>query len=331
MTRLVRATIPAVSIAVTSSKIFTHPTRLADCWKPGIQEINIPAHEVTRSEIEVHIQEGSTRMLGIKKKQRLLRRLYNKFLVPIQIDDEYVYDARYETDENIAHVLDNVASAVFAVRNTFPKTTIVLRARASIMAKNAYALLRLPVICTDAEVIGKLIVLKEAGRDQFSGDGMYSSFFNDISFDGYERGTPDKVFISRRGARALLNEAEVEGLLVRYGYQKVYFEDIPLATQWSITRNAKEIVAIHGAALFSLVFSRSRPKVVELFHPGYVVDLYRNVTNAIGGTWCGVSGQLPGDIVQHLDYDGDPRYFQSHPTRIDITSLKLALETVGIG
>jgi hypothetical protein len=330
MTRLAKSTIPAISIAVASSKIFTYPTGLADCWKPAIQEINIPAHEVTRSAIEIYIQEGSTRLLGIKRKESPLRALYRKRLAPIQIDDGYVYDARYETDENIAHVLDNVASAVLAVRKTFPKITVVLRAKASTMAKNAYDLLRMPVVCTDAEVVGRLIVLKEAGRSQFSGDGMYSSFFDNISFAGYERDTPEKVFISRRGARTLLNEAEVEKVLVPHGYKKVYFEDIPLSTQWSITRNATAIVGIHGAAFFSLVFNRNCPKVVELFHPGYVVDLYRNLTNAIGGTWCGTSGQLPADIVQHLDYNGDSRYFQSHPTRINISALKLALETVGI-
>src|SRR6266480_7709277 len=102
MTRLAKSTIPAISIAVASSKIFTYPTRLADCWTPAIQEINIPAHHVTRSAIEIYIQEGSTRSLGIKQKEGVFRALYNKRLAPIQIDRGYVYDARYEFDGNIA-------------------------------------------------------------------------------------------------------------------------------------------------------------------------------------------------------------------------------------
>jgi hypothetical protein len=327
MTRLSEPTIPAVSIAVSASNIFTYPTRLADWWTPAIQRIHIPAHQVTRSEIAIYVQEGSTRSI---KQKGALRALYKKCLSPITVNDGYVYDARYETDENIAHVLDNVASAVLAVRRTYPKITVVLRSKASTMAKNAYSLLRIPVLYTDAEVVGRLILLREPGRNQFFGDGMYSGYFDDISFEGYKKDTPEKVFISRRRTRSLLNEAEVEKVLIAHGYQKVYFEDIPLSTQWSIARNAKAIVGIHGAALISLVFNRNSVKVVELFHPGYVVNLYRNLTNAIGGKWCGVTGQLPADIVQHIDYSADRRHFADHSTRIDIAALKMALETMGI-
>jgi hypothetical protein len=323
-------TIPAVSITVAASKIFTYPTRLADCWTPAIQEIHIPAHQVTRAEIPIHVREASTCLLAIRQKT-FAKAVYNKLLRPIRIDDGHIYDARYETDANIAHILDNVASAVLAIRRSCPKITVVLRARASQMAKKAYGLLNIPVLCTDAQVIGKLIVLKGPGRSQFFGDGMYSSLFDDMSFEGYQQTTPERVFISRRGTRTLVNETEVEETLTGYNFTKVYFEDLPLSVQWSTGRNAKMIVGIHGAGLFSgLLFNRNTAKVVELFHPGYVVNTYRNLTNAIGGTWCGVTGQLPPDIVRRLDYDGDSRYFASQATRIDVAALKLALETVGI-
>jgi hypothetical protein len=50
---------------------------------------------------------------------------------------------------------------------------------------------------------------------------------------------------------------------------------------------------MHGAALSSFVFnSNTVIKLIELFHPGYVIDMYRNRANAVGGTWGGVSGKI---------------------------------------
>jgi capsular polysaccharide biosynthesis protein len=138
------------------------------------------------------------------------------------------------------------------------------------------------------------------------------------------------VFISRKGTRSLINENEVERTLKEYGFWKVYFEDIPVSEQWSITKNAKAIVGLHGAALCSLVFNRNAVKLVELFHPGYVVNGYRHYTNAIGGTWCGVTGQLPENIITELDVKQNARSFALLPTKIDITSLRMVLDYMGI-
>ncbi len=280
--------------------------------------------------------QGSTRSLGIIQAHRLKRVVkgfFKRLLPPIQMGDNYIYDARYEIDGNIAHVLDNVASAVLAIRRVMPSitVTVVLRARASAMARKVFELLNISTICTDADVIGRLILLKEAGRNWFTGDtGVYSFVFEDLSFEGYNSVTPRRIFISRKKTRRLLNEIEVERTLIGYGFKKVYFEDIPLCQQWSLAKNAEAIVAIHGAALFNLVFNRNSVKLVELFHPGYFVHGYRQLVNAIGGTWCGVTGQLPAEIIQYLDLMQDARHFALHPTLIDDTSLKMALDAAGI-
>ncbi len=335
MAELPRKNIPPVSVSVAASKLFTYPTRLANCWSPTIQEINLPQYVLTRPEIEIALQQGSTRSLGIRSAVSPLKNatkgLLKNLSPPIQAGNEYIYDSRYEIDGNIAHVLDNVASAVLAVQKVLPNVTVVLRAKASGMARKAFELLKIPIICTDANVVGRLVYLKEAGRNWFTGDtGMYSFLFQDKSFDGYKPVTPQRIFISRRGTRCLLNELEVEETLRAHGFEKVYFEDIPLSDQWSLARNAEAIVAIHGAGLFNLVFNQNSVKLVELFHPGYFVHGYRHLVNAIGGTWCGVTGQLPPEIVQHLDYKQSARHFALHPTRIDTNSLKKALSTVGI-
>jgi hypothetical protein len=326
--------IPSASISVAPSTIFTYPTRLADSWTPAIQEIHLPGYEVTRPEIEIAIRAGSTRSLRIRRANSLkghLKALYKRFVPQIQMHNDYIYDSRYEIDDNIAHVLDSVVSAVLAARKTYPDITVILRAKASAMARDVFKLLGIPIICTNAEVTGSLILLKQPGRDRFYGDGLYGSLFNDVEFEGYERTTAERIFISRKNTRRLLNEVEVEELLKQYGYQKVYFEDIPICKQWSMIRNAKAIVGIHGAALSTLLFSRNNVKMIELFHPGFLINWCRHMTNAVGGKWCGVTGQLPPDIIKHLDYNGKAKHFAFHDTRIDITSLRMALKNVGIG
>src|SRR5262249_25954966 len=154
--------------------------------------------------------------------------------------------------------------------------------------------------------------------------------FGELPIEGYQAHTPERVFLSRKGPRSLLNEAEVAALLERYGFRKVYFEDIPIAEQWSIARNARVVVGLHGAALASLVFNRGGVTLVELFHPGYVVDMYRHLTNVVGGTWVGVTGQMPGNLVRELDEKGNARSFAAASTRIDPGALERALRFIGV-
>ena len=328
-----RQAITSVSFPVAPSKMFTYPTRLADSWKPAIQEICLPPYEVTRPEIVITAGVGSTRQLGIKNARSIkgrLRSQLKRLMPPIEMHDEYIFDSRYEIDSNIAHVVDNVVSAVLAARNVYSRIAVVLGAGASTMATNAFKILGIPTICTNCEVLGKLVVVQQAGRARFSGDGLCAAFYDDVQFEGYKTDTPERIFISRRNTRRLINENEVERLLEGYGFHKVYFEDYPLSEQWSLARNANAIVAIHGAALSSLLFNRRAAKVVEIFHPGYRTIYYRHMTNAVGGTWCGITGQLPPDIIKHLDYRHEARFYHSANMRIDIVSLSMALKYVRI-
>lgn len=314
-------------IPIALSKIFTYPTRLAGAWKASIMEINLPADQINNREIEISIHRGSTNYLGIKSRN-IYKRIYKDFAKPIQVDDSYIYDSRYDTDGNIAHILTNVTPALLLAKNVYPSVRVVLRANASTLAKNAYKLLGIPVLCTDKNVYGKLILAPDGASGTY--EGLYSTLFSDLAFEGFNTQTPERVFISRKGKRRLMNEHEVEQTLQEYGFEKFYFEDIPISEQWSIARNAKVVVGLHGAALASLVFNNSAVKVVELFHPGYVVNMYRTMTNAVRGTWCGVTGQLAVNVIKELDFNQRARSFALSPTRIDPTSLCMALQHLDV-
>jgi capsular polysaccharide biosynthesis protein len=117
--------------------------------------------------------------------------------------------------------------------------------------------------------------------------------------------------------------------LQAYGFKKYYFEDIPISQQLSVARNAKVIFGMHGAALSSFVFNSNTVKPIELFYPGYLIDMYRNMANAVGGIWCAVSGQITEEVIGKLNFKQEARAFAGNRTQIDIKSLRMALEYLG--
>ena len=80
-------------ITVAPSKIFTYPTRLADCWKAGIMEINLPAYQLDSREIEVTVRQGSTQSLGIKNRN-IFKRIYKNGEI-VSADDSLDYGANF--------------------------------------------------------------------------------------------------------------------------------------------------------------------------------------------------------------------------------------------
>jgi Glycosyltransferase 61 len=73
----------------------------------------------------------------------------------------------------------------------------------------------------------------------------------------------EKVFLARRDARRLLNQAEVEETVARFGYRTVFMEDYSVREQLSIGAQAKHVVAIHGAAMGFLIMGKQIDSIVE--------------------------------------------------------------------
>ena len=310
-------------ICVAASKMFTYPTRLASAWKPQIMEINLPEYQLQRPDIHISIRQESTQTIT-KDSDNIYRKIYRKFTPPMQVDGEYILDSRYETDGNIAHIMTAVVPRLLAAKKMCDRVTIVLKSNASNMGKNVYKLLGASIICTDKDINGKLVLADDYNPGAY--EGCYTALFGELAFEGFNPQTPEKIFISRKGTRSLINESEIDLTLQAYGFKKYYFEDIPISEQWSVTKNAKVIVGMHGAALSHMVFNCNKVKLIELFHPGYVVDMYRNMVNAVGGTWCGVSGQITEDVIGKLDFNQKARDFALTSTKIDLDSLRMALE-----
>ncbi|MDA9592255.1 glycosyltransferase family 61 protein [Candidatus Actinomarina sp.] len=75
-----------------------------------------------------------------------------------------------------------------------------------------------------------------------------------------------KIFISRRkaGKRDFINEQKVYGLLQKFGFKKIYCEDLGFIQQIKTFQNCTELVSIHGAGMVNQMFMPSSSKIIEI-------------------------------------------------------------------
>lgn len=141
--------------------------------------------------------------------------------------------------------------------------------------------------------------------------------------------TPEKLFLSRKGTRALSNEDEIRALLEPQGFETVYMEEHSPAEQIRMLVNARQVVAVHGAALAPLFYRRPEGTaldLIELFPVGHLTNVYRAVAAAKGARWCGVRGHIASTNLREIYKLGAPYTKHSlEPFTIDPASLTLAL------
>lgn len=84
----------------------------------------------------------------------------------------------------------------------------------------------------------------------------------------------DRIFLARRPPRSLDNQAEVEALMRRYGYLTVFMEDYSYDDQIGIAAHAKNVVALHGAAISLLLLNSRIDSVIEIFPPNVYTQMF---------------------------------------------------------
>lgn len=341
------------AIRVPSSVMFAHPSRLVDAWVPAVEQILLPEFTIPECTIRLNLtRRGETleklpaqaHLGSLAKFKRGIRMSLARFSSPSTVTDSLILDCRAKDTNNIAHIIQDVLLRIETIKNLIENTelkgrcvVVVLPKRASSLTRRAFDFLKIPTLITDGPVRGDIVeILKD---DKPFQDIVYGLLprLSEMPIPGYSEKTPRKIFISRRDTRKIINEGEVEEYLSSQGYQKLYFDELPFNEQWSISRNATDIVAIHGAALGSLAFNRCHPasnlengnrafRLTELFSAAFVVDPFRRYAAALGGSWTGVRGQISPEIVKDLDYERKIFRHAYDPFRIDLTCLRMALE-----
>ena len=205
------------------------------------------------------------------------------------------------------------------------------------MAQASYPLLGIPIISSDDDVRGEIVTVSK--KFPYSFGGIRPELFN-IDFPDNQNISSEKIFIPRRGNRSLINNDEVTAFLTERGFKTCYFEDLSINEQWSIARNAKVVVAIHGAAVAHLIFNRlglnsgselgSGVKVVEIMSPGWIHGGFRSLVNVVNGRWCCTRGQITPEVLRATDFSqSPPNCHQSpfkDPFKVDCQTIQMALD-----
>ena len=89
-----------------------------------------------------------------------------------------------------------------------------------------------------------------------------------------DRSRNHRIYISRNGnpdnLRKIVNEAELQALLKRFGFITLRLEELPLAEQLAYTCNATALIGPHGAGMTHCTFMPEESLVLELFAPTYI-------------------------------------------------------------
>ena len=93
---------------------------------------------------------------------------------------------------------------------------------------------------------------------------------------------PKHIYISRKSKRRIINEAEVEDLLAKYGFKSVSLESMSVLEQASLFAAAEFVIAPHGGGLTNMVFCPTGAKIIEIFSPRYLHQCYWTLSNHCG-------------------------------------------------
>lgn len=139
--------------------------------------------------------------------------------------------------------------------------------------------------------------------------------------------TPDRVFLTRRGAkRACHQRVEVEALAVEHGYTVIAPEDHPLADQVAMVRGAEAVAGFGGSGMFHLALTDRPTPVVAVASDHYPMANERLFAALHGHPLAVVRGtpdvtRAPGaqfrEAAFHSDY------------RIDLADLERAFTAIG--
>lgn len=144
-----------------------------------------------------------------------------------------------------------------------------------------------------------------------------------------------RVFVDRRGTRAIENGDAIRAMLGARGFETVYPEDLGAADQMRLWLEATDVVAIHGAGIAPLQFRKPADpplRLVEILPVGHMTRFFCSMCHDVGGAYVGVRGQLKPGYVAALYRRGEPFLAQTLDSfTVDPRSLEVALHLVNGG
>lgn len=249
-----------------------------------------------------------------------------------------ILDLRMNSPSNWAHAFTNHLPVALLARShsglISGQMSVLLPSGTPRMIVELFERSGFPSLLTDKAVSGQICsfdvrpwiairgVRHEVLRSSLYGSELHRSIENNNNW-------PKQIFIARRGARRVENHLSVQNALEQNGYVTYYAEDFSLIDQASFIYHARNIVAVHGAALGPLIFKALADDVpynlMELFSPAHVTNVYRVIAHQTGGNWIGVRGRAwPRLLSRHANFSANMENFEIAEESLELGLQRLA-------
>jgi len=111
---------------------------------------------------------------------------------------------------------------------------------------------------------------------------------------------PNRVYISRKGRRCVINEAELVELLKKFDFTIIEDKPRTVTEQISIYYNASFILGPHGASFSNIIWCRPGAHLMELFSSNYVPDFFLYLAEINGMKYSAYYEEAP-QKTNHID------------------------------
>jgi Glycosyltransferase 61 len=318
------------------------PSKLADRIIPVPEEIWLPHAETTpgymtlewpgaaRDESIARVRSAGT----YRSKIKAIVRCGNG----IQTSPDLILDLRVNSPSNWAHAFTNhLPVALLANLHKDPikeQLRILLPRDVPQMIVDLFEASGFSTLRTDSSVRGRICSVNvhpwtaiRGIRHEVIRTGLHDTELHRLIEENDD--WPSHIFIGRRGKRSVRNQRSLQSVLEDIGYTTVYTEDFSLIDQISLIYHARKIIAVHGASLGPVIFkalSKDIPyKLMEIFSPAHVTNVYRVLAHQTSGSWIGVRGKVwPALLSKRADFSANMEDFELSEESLELGLLRIA-------
>lgn len=293
--------------------MFGYPSATIDRFAPGVEEVYLPAATSLEGELklELDIDNISTSDPSTQSRSSRIKGLFTKERRTLD-RGQIGLDLRVKSPQNWAHAITNHLALSLLIKAMLKDLdaplVAIFPANISNKILDIFHLSGFLCLATDAPVEGIICKYSLEPWISIRGErcGIIRSGLKDSELVEKLTRTnisEDKIFLSRRTTRTITNEAEVVKYLEQRGFKTIYAEDYSPLEQLAYIVNAREIISVHGAALGPLIIRSaveglSNYKLIEIFSPAHVTNVWRLIASQQGASWAGVRGRVWPKLVE---------------------------------
>jgi capsular polysaccharide biosynthesis protein len=321
---------------IRPATLVTARSYLVDRFVPDCEIVHLPARVVAGGTLRLERGPRVARSTPSGRARRLRAGLGRS---PRRVADRVVVDLRLRAPDNWAHFLDNHLPIFFRLAREmgldWDQALLLLPAGIPGHILRAAALFGLETLVTDDPVEGEGVAfavepwtaIRPLRVDWVQTPEVQAAVARGTTAD---TPLPERVFLARSDTRRVANEDEVEAVLALQGYRKIYPETLSVADQFRLFREARRLVAVHGAGLAPLMYlppGAPLELLVEILPCGHMTDFYRAIADKLDVPWIGVRGRIKPQYVDPA-YRFEARFdaFSLDDFEVDVAALERALD-----